>query len=321
MSKTANIVTITLNPAIDLACTVPEFAIGQVNRVATSRTDAGGKGVNIARLLRLFDLPVTATGFLGADNPHLFEKLFRNRGIDDAFIRVPGETRIGIKVLDLASHSTTDLNLPGLSPQRQHVDQLLLEVERLAKTAAIVIIAGSIPAGLNTDIIAELIAICKQKGAKVYVDTSGPALQCAIDARPSLVKPNIDELAEYVGRPLQLDEAIVEARTLVSAGIETVVVSLGADGALFVNKSGYIKAQPPKVEAVSTVGAGDAMVGSLAAGLLKGLSLAERAKLATAVSAAVVTHAGPGLRSLDEIETIEPQVLVTETVFDGGSDE
>lgn len=321
MSKRAKIVTVTLNPAIDLACTVPEFAIGQVNRVATSRTDAGGKGVNIARLLRQFELPVTATGFLGEDNPHLFEKLFREQGIDDAFIRVPGETRIGIKILDPTAHSTTDLNLPGLSPQQQQIDQLLQVVERQAKDAAIVIIAGSIPTGLEPAIIADLVSVIKQQGAKAFVDTSGEALQHAIDARPALVKPNIDELAEYVGRPLQLDEAISEASKLVAAGIETVVVSLGAEGALFVDSTGYVQTRPPEIEAVSTVGAGDAMVGSLAAGLFNGLPLQQRARLATAVSAAVVTHAGPGLSSLDEITEIEPHVLITERKFDGGEDE
>ncbi|SHJ36343.1 fructose-1-phosphate kinase [Malonomonas rubra DSM 5091] len=321
MSKKDKIVTITLNPAIDLACTVPGFTYGAVNRVVASRTDAGGKGVNIARLLRQFELPVAATGFLGEDNPHLFEKLFRNLGIEDAFVRVPGETRIGIKILDPSDHSTTDLNLPGLSPQQQQIDQLLKTVKQQAEAAALVIIAGSIPVGLDAEIVAQLVKVIKQQGAKAYVDTSGPALRFAIDARPSLVKPNIDELSEYVGRPLQVDEAIAEARKLVNSGIETVVVSLGAEGAFFVDASGCVQTKPPEIEAVSTVGAGDAMVGSLAAGLLKGLSLAERAKLATAVSAAIVTHAGPGLSSLDETNKLELQVLVTEKEFDGGTDE
>lgn len=321
MSNRSKIVTVTLNPAIDMACTVPDFKVGQVNRVTTSRTDAGGKGVNIARLLRQFEVPVTVTGFLGEDNPQLFEKLFRDQGIDDAFIRVPGGTRIGIKILDPTDHSTTDLNLPGLSPQRQQIDQLLREVEQQAKTAAIVIIAGSVPIGLTPEIVAELVTMIQQQGAKAFVDTSGPALQHAIAAGPSLVKPNIDELAEYVGRPLQVDEAIVEARKLIATGIETVVVSLGADGALFVFNNGYVHTRPPEIEAISTVGAGDAMVGSLAAGLFRGLSLRNRAKLATAVSAAVVTHAGPGLSSLDEIAEIEPLILVTERKFDGGTNE
>ena len=322
MSKTTRIVTITLNPAIDLACSVANFSIGQVNRVTTARTDAGGKGVNIARLLQLFELPVTATGFLGEDNPHIFEKLFRDRGIEDAFIRVPGETRIGIKILDPTSHATTDLNFPGLTPEPQHQKKLLLQVEHLAHTAAIVIIAGSVPAGTDPQIITQLITASKRQGAMVFVDTSGPALESAIAAQPTLIKPNSDELAEYVGRPLtDFDDIISQARKLVGRGIDTLVVSLGENGALFVNGSGYVQTKPPEIEAVSTVGAGDAMVGSLAAGFVKGLALAESARLATAVSAAVVTHAGPSLSSLTEAEQLEPHVLVTQRSFDGGKDE
>jgi 1-phosphofructokinase family hexose kinase len=322
MSKQEKIITITLNPAVDLACSVPEFSVGQVNRVATSRTDAGGKGVNIARLLRQFDLPVSATGFLGEENPHIFEKLFSDKGIEDLFVRVPGETRIGIKILDPTTHTTTDLNLPGLSPQKVHLLKLLDVVAEQAKTASIVIIAGSIPADIAPETVAQLVAVSKAQGAKVFVDTSGAALHQAINTQPFLVKPNINELSEYVGRPLSgLNEVVEEARKLITSGIETVVVSLGAEGAVFVDKNGFVQTRPPVIKVVSTVGAGDAMVGSLAAGFMQKMTLLESARLATAVSAAVVTHAGPGLSSLDEVKKIEDQVFVTERTFDGGSDE
>lgn len=315
-ARAAKIVTVTLNPAIDLACSVPGFTVGEVNRVQSSQTDAGGKGVNIARLLRLFQLPVTATGFLGQENPHIFEKLFSDKGIEDAFVRVPGETRIGIKILDSSRHITTDLNLPGLTPEPSHLENLLEVVEQQTRAARILIIAGSIPTSLAPETVGQLVSIAKKQGAKVFVDTSGPALQHAIAARPTLVKPNIDELSEYVGRSLRdIDEIVKEARTLLASGLETVVVSLGSAGALFVDQNGFVQTKPPKIKAVSTVGAGDAMVGSLAAGFCRKLSLADSARLATAVSAAVVTLAGPGLSSLDEAKNIEPQVQVTEKNF------
>ena len=322
MTNKTKIVTVTLNPAIDLACTAPEFMAGQVNRVVSSRTDAGGKGVNIARLLRLFELPVTATGFLGQENPHIFEKLFVDTGIDDAFVRVPGETRIGIKILDPSTHTTTDLNLPGLSPGQEHLQTLLNVVEHQAHEANILIIAGSLPVGLAPETLSQLITTAKGQGTKVFVDTSGPALHHAIEAKPALVKPNIAELSEYVGRSLAgIEDAVVEARKLVAAGIEHVVVSLGEQGAIFVGKEGIVQTQPPEMTAVSTVGAGDAMVGSFAAGLTPNLSLADSARLATAVSAAVVTHAGPGLSSLEGVKAIEQQVQVTVRTYDGGTDE
>lgn len=322
MATEARLVTITLNPAVDLACTVPEFTTARVNRVVSSRTDAGGKGVNIARLLRQFGLPVTATGFLGQDNPHIFEKLFNDMGIEDAFVRVPGKTRIGIKILDPIAHTTTDLNFPGLSPGETHMAALFDVVEQQLPDAAVVVIAGSVPACLPPKTVGRLVATIKARGVKVFVDTSGPALGHAIAAKPTLIKPNVDELSEYVGRSLtEVGEIQDEARKLLDTGIETVVVSLGERGALFVEREAILFTTPPSIEATSTVGAGDAMVGSLAAGLVLNLPLAERARLATAVSAAVVSQSGPGLPSLDEVKKIEDQVLIHQRIFDGGTDE
>ncbi len=322
MTKRQGIITVTLNPAIDLTCSIPEFKTGAVNRVSGSRTDAGGKGVNIARLLRVFDLPVIATGFLGQDNPHIFEKLFREREITDQFIRVPGETRTGIKILDDAAHTTTDINFPGLTPTSVDFERLLNQLTSLAATARIVIIAGSLPATLPPQAVGELVKVAQKAGASVFVDTSGPALSHAIHAGPSLIKPNQDELGEYLGRPLSdLEDILREAQQLVRRGIDTIIVSLGSRGALFVNRDQALLTAPPRIKPVSTVGAGDAMIGSFAAGLLTGLSFADSARLATAVSAAVVTLAGPGLDTLATAEQLNDQVQIKQVYPQGGHNE
>lgn len=322
MIDNTKILTVTLNPAIDLACVVPGFALDTVNRAVSFRNDAGGKGVNIARLLRLFDLEVCATGFLGQDNTAIFEKLFKDSKIEDTFIRVPGSTRIGIKILDSATHTTTDINLPGLSPSTEQLGQLFAVVEQQLQDKGIVIIAGSLPPGVPTDTVGKLVKLIRTRGVKVFVDTSGPALAHAIKAKPSLIKPNLGELTEYLGHPLKDNSEILrEAKKLIDTGIETVVVSLGERGALFVEKDAFCFTMPPAVEVVSTVGAGDAMVGSMAAGLAQNLSLQERARLATAVSATVVTQAGPGLPSLLAVGAIEQQVVVKNKTPDGGTDE
>jgi len=311
MTTRQGVVTVTLNPAIDLTCSIPEFKTAAVNRVTSSRTDAGGKGVNIARLMRLFELPVAATGFLGLDNPYIFEKLFRERGISDHFIRIPGETRTGIKILDAAAHTTTDINFPGLAPTAEQFRQLQNRLKDNAGTAEIVIIAGSIPSNLPPQSIGDLVETARDTGARVFVDTSGPALNYAIDARPSLIKPNQDELAEYLGRPLKgLEDILEEARNLIRQGIDTIIVSLGSQGALFVCEETALLTTPPRIEPVSTVGAGDAMIGSFAAGLLQGASFSDSARLATAVSAAVVTLPGPGLDSLATANQFKEQVKI-----------
>ena len=322
MTKRQGIITVTLNPAIDLTCSISEFKTGAVNRVSGSRTDAGGKGVNIARLLRLFKLPVIASGFLGLENPHIFEKLFREREIKDEFIRIPGETRTGIKILDDSAHTTTDINFPGLAPTPDHFQLLQKHLAAKAATAEIVIIAGSIPATLSPPAVGELVGVAQNAGARVFVDTSGPALSHAINARPSLIKPNQDELGEYLGRPLKdLGDILSEARQLVGRGIDTIIVSLGSRGALFVNQEQALLSTPPRIEPVSTVGAGDAMIGSFAAGLLTGLSFVDSARLATAVSAAVVTLAGPGLDTLATAEQFKNQVQIEQLYPQGGHNE
>lgn len=311
MSQEKNIVTVTMNPAVDLACTVPNFTAGEVNRVTRFRHDPGGKGVNIAKLLRQFGLPVTATGFLGADNPRIFEQLFHEKEIVDAFVRVPGETRTDIKVLDPEALTTTDINFPGVNPTPEHLAALQALVGRLSVDAGIVVIAGSVPASLSRDVVAELVATVRSNGARAVVDTSGPPLSPAIRAVPALIKPNAFELGEHLGRSLRNTEEIVaEARALLRTGIETVVVSLGAGGAVFVEGDEVLLARPPHVEVVSTVGAGDAMVASLCAGLARGMSLEARARLATAVSAAVVAQPGPDLSNLDAVRALEAQVVI-----------
>jgi 1-phosphofructokinase family hexose kinase len=316
-NDTTRIVTVTMNPAIDLACTVPGFAAGAVNRVAGYQSDAAGKGVNIAGLLRKFGLPVTVTGFLGTENARIFEKRFSDLGMADEFVRVPGETRIGIKVLDSESKSTTDINFPGLAPDAGHMDRLAETVERLSGEAAIVVIAGSLPVGVAPESVGRLIQVIKAQGAKAVVDTSGPALASAVSATPWLIKPNDDELAELVGRPMEsLDDLVAEARRMNEKGIATVAVSLGARGAVFVEGGQALLSRPPRIEAVSTVGAGDAMIGGLVAGMALGLPLEERVRQATALAAATVMQAGPALHDLNAAKVLESRIEITN--FQGG---
>ncbi|WP_320008356.1 1-phosphofructokinase [Maridesulfovibrio sp.] len=310
MSVKKHIVTVTMNPAIDLACMVPDFTAGKVNRVTQYQTDAAGKGVNIAVLLRKFDLPVIVTGFLGLENAGIFEKLFTEKELVDEFVRVTGETRIGIKVLDPGTELTTDINFPGLSPDGDQVEELINKVEQLAEYASIVVVAGSLPSGVSPDVVGRLVAVIKNKGAKAVVDTSGPALVSAIKAVPWLVKPNDDELSELVDRPLEDHRDILdEMRNMNRSGIANVAVSLGARGALFTDGEEELLAKPPKIEPVSTVGAGDAMIGGLVAGVALGLSLKERVRLATSLSAATVAQAGPSLERLDVAKDLEEQVI------------
>ena len=213
--------------------------------MASSLADAGHK--------------VAVTGFLGRENATVFERLFARKRISDHFVRLEGETRVGIKITDPVLKETTDINFPGAEPLPSDLAALRSAVDQI--DAEWFVIAGSLPPGVETTIYRDLTQSLKTRGRKVALDTSGETLNHAIEALPAFIKPNIHELEGLVGRALPSREAVVAAaRELVARGIEMVVVSMGEQGACFIGAEGVIFATPPAIEVRSTVGAGDAMV-------------------------------------------------------------
>src|SRR5512143_1863207 len=173
---TARIATVTLNPAIDLTLHVSQLALGAVNRVSASRTNAGGKGINVASLLADAGFEVTATGWLGEGNAGIFEQLFTRKRIRDELIRLPGETRTNAKLVDGDAGQTTDLNGVGLEPGAADVAALVERVEAIAARVDWVVLAGSLPRGAPVTLYGELARLCQKRGARVALDTSGPPL-------------------------------------------------------------------------------------------------------------------------------------------------
>ena len=305
------VVTVTLNPAIDQTVVIPDFAVGQVNRVEHTRSQPGGKGVNVATFLADYGHQVGVTGFLGRENDGTFETLFHQKQINDCFVRIAGQTRTGIKITDPSQHQTTDINFPGQPPTASDLKALFAQL--MALESSWVVLAGSIPPAVDPTIYCDLITTLKEHGRTVVLDTSGDGLQHAVGAVPQIIKPNIHELELLVGQSLKDKLAIIEAaRTLLAQGIQLVVVSMGKEGAYFVHKDVTILARPPEVTVTSTVGAGDAMVAGLVAGHLRGLSLDICARLATAFSMDRVTHTGVGLASPTSIEQLMETVHIEE---------
>jgi 1-phosphofructokinase len=309
--RATEVVTVTLNPAIDRTVTIPSFAAGKVNRVERMEQNPGGKGVNVASMLADFGHSVAVSGFLGRDNSASFEELFRQKQIDDQFVRIAGQTRVGIKISDPLQQQTTDINFPGQAPAPADVDSLF---ERLAGLAGEwFVLAGSIPPAVAPTIYRDIVAALKAQGRNVALDTSGEALRYALEAVPHMIKPNVHELEEILGATLATTEAIVEAaRSFLARGTRLVAVSMGEQGACFVTAGAVVVARPPRVEVKSTVGAGDAMVSGIIVGQLRGASLAETARLATACSLDAITHIGSGLSSVAAVEAFTQQVVVEE---------
>lgn len=312
IGQPSRVVTVTINPSIDQTISIPNFAAGTVNRVQTSQMDAGGKGINVASFLADFRQPVTATGFLGVDNDGIFRRLFVQKGIEDRCVRIAGSTRIGVKITDLAQQRTTDINFPGQAPEPADVERLFGILKDLAATHEWFVLAGSIPAGLSAGIYGQMVKTLA--GKKVALDTSGEGFRQAVAAGPWLIKPNVDELGEFVGEKLETSDAIIQvARSLMQRyNIASVVVSMGKAGAIYVEGNETIWAAPPSVEVKSTVGAGDAMVAGTVAGKIRGLSLAECARLATAFSMTAISHIGSGLPSIAAVQTARERVTIRE---------
>lgn len=306
---TFDTVTVTLNPAIDRTVTIPNFAAGVVNRVETVRSNPGGKGVNVAASLADAGQCVAVTGFLGRENTASFEALFAEKGIADHFIRIAGQTRVGIKVVDPALSQTTDINFPG--PTATPLDVETLGSQIAALDAGCFVLAGSLPPGVDASIYQKLITALRARGRRVVLDASGEPLRRGLEARPHLFKPNIHELGELLGVSLHGEaSAVTAARQLISVGIETVVVSMGKDGAVFVTANEAVTARPPDVEVRSTVGAGDAMVAGIIAAQARGLSLGECARLATAFSVHALTRTSGTTPFSDAIQALLPNITI-----------
>ncbi|NTW00109.1 MAG: 1-phosphofructokinase family hexose kinase [Oscillochloris sp.] len=224
-----SIATITLNPAIDQTVFVDHFRMDTVNRGQSMQFDAGGKGVNVASFLSDYGLKTVATGLLGTENAEIFVRHFAAKGITDRFVRIPGATRIGVKVVDPLNQQTTDINMPGLAPSAEAIRALLTTIDELSETNDWFVLAGNLPPSLSADLYTEIVARLCSRGRRVALDASGLGLAAGITAGPTIVKPNLDELRQFAGEPLDsyLDIALA-ARRLLEQGVQMAIISIGA---------------------------------------------------------------------------------------------
>jgi 1-phosphofructokinase len=306
----ARILTLTLNPALDLTVELSRLEPGQVNRSDTLHSHAAGKGVNVAQVLADLGHQLTVSGFLGEDNLQAFETLFAKRGFVDAFIRVPGETRSNIKLAE-SDGRITDLNGPGPLVSAAAQQALLERLDQIAPGHDAVVVAGSLPQGVSPQWLQALIVRLKNLGLKVALDTSGEALRAALTAGPWLIKPNREELAEVLGSEAVSVLAQAEAANRLHAlGVEHVVISHGADGVNWFSVGSALHATPPKVSVASTVGAGDSLLAGMLHGLVSADTPEQTLRTATAIAAMAVTQIGFGISDAARLAQLEQGVRV-----------
>jgi len=307
------IATVTLNPAIDKSLEVPRFEVGKTNRGEVKRTDAGGKGINVAKALKQFGTEVCALGFVAGSNGHLITQALAAGGIPADFINVPGETRVNLKIHDPVYRTETELNEPGFQVLPEHLEAMKQKIREYGPRCDVMVFSGSLPPGAPPETFAELITIASALGAKCMLDTAGPALRHGLEAKPFLLKPNRAEVEELLQVQLRTRSELAEAANkLLAMGADEAVISLGAEGAIAATRRELLSARPLAVTPRSSVGAGDAMVAALAYGEVKHLSFRESFRLAMAASAAAVTMEGSKVADLALIQSLIPLVQMEE---------
>lgn len=308
MSKIA---TITLNTAYDLVGRLKRIELGEVNTVETLGLFPAGKGINVAKVLKDLGLEVAVGGFLGEDNQGDFVQLFQQLNLEDKFQRVAGKTRINVKITETET-DVTDLNFLGYQISPQDWQQFTQQSLAYAKQFDIVAVCGSLPRGVTPEQFSAWLKALAENGVKVVLDSSNAALTAGLMANPWLVKPNHRELEAWIGHKLNsLSEIVDAAKQLKAQGIGNVIISMGAEGSLWLSDDAIIQAQPPKCEnVVSTVGAGDSMVAGLIYGLSQGLSQQQTLAFASAVSAFAVSQSNVGIPDRSQLDPILAKVNI-----------
>lgn len=303
-----SIVTVTLNPAFDLTLQLPQLHLGQVNDATKTQLHPAGKGVNVAVVLQKLGQDVLAIGLLGHDSADVFEQFCQQQNISTQWITIRGQTRINVKIAE-QNGRITDLN----TVSNTHIDnatqqKLQTLLHTLCPKHDLFVFSGSVPACLDDTTYYKLMTPLIQAGKKVALDTSGHALKQGIAAKPWLIKPNRQELEQYVQHPLDSKNAVIDAaRQLNQQGIEHVIISDGANGVYWITSQYGYHAIPPPVEVISTVGAGDTLVAGMLNGLCQGHPPEQTLRYATALCASSVTHIGVHAIQLDKIETFIAQ--------------
>lgn len=305
------ILTVTANAAIDKRYVVERFGVGNVNRVKSCVANAGGKGINVARVASITGEKMTATGFLGGHAGKFISERIEARGIKSDFIWCEGESRTCINIWDEVEKKQTEFLEPGFSVTAEDCDRLVEKFIQLLPKCKVVTISGSAPKGAGADLYKRMIRAAREAKKPVILDTSGALLEDCLLERPTMIKPNIDEIRALTGRPMNSREGLIRAaRDLHDDGIEIVVISLGGDGSLVSCEEGVYDVKVPKINAVNTVGCGDSMIAGFAVGMSRGLSMVETIRLASAVSAANAMRLETGFFVKEDMEAILPKVQI-----------
>ena len=277
------IYTVTLNPSIDYIVRLDQVQVGSVNRMDSDDKFAGGKGINVSRVLKRLDIPNTATGFIGGFTGKFITDTLVEEEIETRFVQVAEDTRINVKI---KADQETEINGTGPNVEPAQLEELKAILSSLTSEDTVVF-AGSSTKNLGNVIYKDLIALTRKTGAQVVCDFEGQTLIDSLDYQPLLVKPNNHELGAIFGVKLEsLDEIEKYARELLAKGAQNVIISMAGDGALLVTSEGAYFAKPIKGTVKNSVGAGDSMVAGFTGEFVKSKDAVESFKWGVACGTA-----------------------------------
>ncbi len=307
------IATVTLNPALDKTIYVDRLLPYDTNRISKIEMDAGGKGINASRVLEELGTETLALGFLGGRTGRQIENELKLEGVPTDFVWVAGETRTNISVQDASGAPPTMLNEPGPAVSAEELEQLERKVCDAAPRSEFIVFGGSTAPGVPREIYCDLCNLARRCGeSKIILDSEGEAMIRGMECRPFMIKPNRDEVRRLVGIDIKgQDDALQALKLLRGKGIELVVISMGAKGAIAQDGGGAWFAVPPDVKPVSTIGSGDSMVAGIAHVLSQGGDLGEALRWGSAAGAATAMTDGTEIGQRERILALLDGVTVS----------
>lgn len=305
---------ITFNPSIDRLYKLDKLEIGSVQRADLVNPTAGGKGLNVAKVLRKLGEDVNCIGFLGGFNGEYIKSKLKDIGIENKFTPIQEETRICLNIMDLNNVSTEVLE-KGPNISKEEINRFEKDLEEVLKDTRVLVASGSLAKGLPIDYYFKIGEICNQRNIKFILDSSGESLRLGMNSSPYLIKPNIDELENLSRAKIKSIEDIISvAESMLSSGVKNICVSMGKYGMVFINKDYIYKVEIPKIEVVNPVGSGDSSIAGFALGIAKGYDLENTLKLANACGMSNAMNISTGSINLDDINKFIDEIEVNEYV-------
>jgi 1-phosphofructokinase family hexose kinase len=313
------IVTVTPNAALDYTIRLDTLEIGRRAKYRDPAIDPAGKGINVSRMVRRLGEPTLAVGFAAGATGDLLRQGLDREGVPHDLVSISGLTRINVTLLTGPEGSATHLHGPGSGVSADDVAKLRDRILASIARTRLLVLAGSLPPGMTPAAAIDLLREARRSGIRTIVDAEGELLAAAIEAGMDVVKPNLLEAGQFLGRDLTgVEDAVAAAREIVARGAGAAVITLRGDGAVAASGGRAWQVRAPREDVVRAIGAGDSFAAGLAVGLARGGTLAEALRTAAAAGAATALHSGTGLGTPQEVARLLEHTEVRELTSTSG---